>query len=124
MKTIFRVPSSVSRWSSSRRYRNNEISTEYSDYYPRDGAHFRHKVPLTITNKKVVGEESLQKREWKLARRKKRRTWHTGRRWKTFAKLRSNRDYRRYAKAALDTGQYHKLTKTLPKNFCDPWDWS
>ena len=93
----------------------------YEDHYPKDGAHYRQKVPLRITDRKEVSPEELQKREWKASVKKKRRSWQQGR--KTYAKIRSNRDYRRYAKRELATGRYSNLGWRLRKDYFDPWDW-
>ena len=95
----------------------------YKDFYPRKGAHYRQKIPLRITEKKTVSPEEQQKREWKASKGKRRRNcWRSCNR-KTYAKLVSNRCYRRYEKREIQAERYENIFKEKRKDYFDPWDW-
>lgn len=100
-------------------------SEKYSDYYPMDGAHFRCRVPLKIVGKKVLSENDRQKREWRKEKGFDRDKAHHGWRHRgkpnRYGKQLCNREYRRHVTTVIRKGQYHKLTKTRPKDYFDPW---
>jgi hypothetical protein len=99
----------------------------YDDHYPRHGAHFRCKVPLRITEKKVLSEEESQHREWRrkkgIDRDKANHGYRYGDRRKSWAKILSNRSFRRHERHLLVNENYADLFKTKRKDYFDPWDW-
>jgi hypothetical protein len=99
----------------------------YDDYYPRKGAHFRQRVPLSIAEKKVVTEELQSKRDWRqwkgIDRDKANHGYRYGSGCKTWAKKYSNRCFRRYEKNEMSHERYGDLFVSKRKDYFDPWMW-
>lgn len=104
--------------------RRERRSDQYDDYYPRNGAHFRQKVPLGITEPKNISEDEQSRRDWRekkgFRRDKSRR--HS-RSWKKWAKHFSNSEWRHHEKQFLEQEQWDELPTKLPKDWFDPWRW-
>jgi len=99
----------------------------YKDFYPRDGAHFRQKVPLRVVEKKVVSEKEQSRRDWRekkgVNRDKANHGWRYGTGRKTWAKQYSNKCFRRYESQMLHHERYEDLFMGKRKDYFDPWDW-
>jgi hypothetical protein len=104
-------------------------SEKYEDYYPRTGAHFRQKVPLRIADKKVISEKEQSQRDWREKKQIRRERanhggWAYGKsRGKTYAKMESNRCFRRHEKSEIHHGRYEDLFMRKRKDYFDSWDW-
>jgi hypothetical protein len=108
------------------RQKRRYTSNKYEDWYPRNGAHFRCKTPLNITEKKVRSERYLQKKEWRKERgidrdkaRGRRRHWGP----RTWAKRTSNKCFRHYENQMVHIGNHEKLFTGKRKDYFDPWMW-
>jgi hypothetical protein len=87
-------------------------------YYPRDGAYFRERVPLRITEKKQLSEEEKQKREWK-AKKRSRKYPQRGPTWQHWS---ANRSMRHQINQGIREGKWDPHPKLKWIHF-DSYDW-
>jgi hypothetical protein len=100
------------------------IKTEYEDFYPRKGAHFRQKIPTGYGKSKNHWDDPVwvQKQEWR-HRRRGRCEYHRSSSRRGWAKKYCNAAYRRYEKQTISHEKWEDLHTKLPKDWFDPWMW-
>lgn len=111
-------------------YWNNQkrcwVNVSYRDWYPKNGAHYRCKVPLRITGKKVRSEKYVQREEWRKASghyRDKAKRRHWKRSAPLFFKQESATVRRMYEKQFVHNGDWDNQLTELRRDFIDPWRW-
>ena len=101
----------------------------YHRFYPRQGAHYRCRVPLNITEPKVVDEAEQSRRDWRDRKgfnHRRGRHWWSGGRRRGYERSLGHRENRRWEKRAIRNGDFEALADqnaTLKKVYLDPWRW-
>lgn len=116
------------------RYRYSSCgNTDYDHWYPRNGAHFRQKIPCDYSAKErdpEVEAEKAKRKEWRdkkgfLRTRNQEKNWHRGVGRRKFARIDGNRCMRHWEKRMIVKEDWEALAdqERQLKLWLDPWEW-
>ncbi len=110
------------------------LRDDYSHWYPRNGAHYRQKIPVDYSAKErdpEVEAEKQKKKDWRdkkgftRSRRRDYGNWRRGVGARKYCRTLGNRGMRRWEERMIAKGDWDAFAdqKSLLRLWLDPWDY-
>lgn len=103
---------------------------DYEHWYPRRGAHYRHRVPQGIPGPHGIDEKEQSRRDWREHKgfqrsRNQDQNWRRGLGARQYCRVAGNRAMRRWEKTQITKQDFEALADqgSILKLWMDPWDW-